>query len=272
MAMRRDISFAARYGPWALVAGASEGIGAAFAEAIAQRGVNVALVARRGPPLEALADRLTADHHVETLRIAADLANGIDAIPAALGDREVGIVVANAALSLLGPFLSEPLAAHLQEIDINCRAPLALAHEFGHHMVLRRRGGIILMSSLAGFQGGPNIANYAATRAYTAILAEGLWAELRHHGVDVLACCAGATTTPGLSSSNYWSSRRFAPRAQHPREVAEEALVALGTRPSHVTGRGNRLATLVMRRLIPRQLTIQLMEAATEGLSRSPKS
>jgi len=270
--MRRD--FVARYGPWALIGGASEGIGAAFAEEIASRGVNVALVARRPAPLEHLASTLTRQYGVEAHPIQADLttADSLDTILTTLEWREVGLVVANAALSLLGPFLAQPLEAHLREIDLNCRVPLALAHTFGAGMISRRRGGIILMSSIAGFQGGPSLANYAATRAYTAILAEGLWAEFRHHDVDVLACCAGATATPGLSGSDYRKPGLFAPPTMAPREVAREALDALGRGPAHVPGRANRIATQMLRRGMPRALTIRIMERATRSLSRSPTS
>jgi short-subunit dehydrogenase len=146
------------------VAGASEGIGAAFADALARRGLNVALVARRRPVLENLAAFLRNGYGVDVLPIVADLATDdmLHTIQAALDGRNVGLVVANAALSLVGPFLDHPLDAHFKEIDVNCRAPMALAHAFGRDMAQRQRGGIILLSSLAGFQGGPHIANYAA--------------------------------------------------------------------------------------------------------------
>jgi short-subunit dehydrogenase len=252
-------------------AGASEGIGAAFATELAARGLNVALVARRGAVLEALASDLERAHGIQALPIVADLGTPdmLSEIQSRLADRQVGLVVANAVLSLIGPFLDQPLEAHLREIDVNCRAPLSLAYAFGHQMAQRGHGGIILMSSLAGFQGGPFIANYAATRAYTAILAEGLWAELSHHGVDALTCCAGATATPGLESS-YSSPSRFAPPTMLPREVAREALDALGHGPTHVPGRANRVASQFLRRVLPRALTIRLMERATRNLSRSP--
>src|SRR5262245_54681105 len=129
-------SFAATFGPWALVAGASEGIGAAFATEIAARGLNIALVARRREPLEALAGHLARIYRVEPLPIVADLTapDFLDTLQSELGHREVNLVVANAALSLLGPFLDQPLAMHQRELDLNCRAPLTLAHAFGAEM------------------------------------------------------------------------------------------------------------------------------------------
>ena len=94
------------------------------------------------------------------------------------------MLVYNAALSLVGPFLEQPLSAHLLELDTNVRMPLSLTYEFGRRMAERGCGGIILMSSLAAFHGGPFIANYAATKAYNLVLAEGLWAEHRAGQVE----------------------------------------------------------------------------------------
>src|SRR5690349_14216203 len=118
--MRRD-SFADRYGPWALVAGASQGIGAAFASAIARTGVNVALVARRADRLEQFAAELAHASGVQTLPIAADLADphALQGILDKLERRDVGLLVYNAALSLVGPFLEQPLERHLRELDVN---------------------------------------------------------------------------------------------------------------------------------------------------------
>jgi short-subunit dehydrogenase len=220
--------FRVRYGPWALVAGASEGIGAAFADQVAAHGVNLVLIARRAPLLARLQESLRDRHGVEVRTVAVDLV-GRDALEAALRETEgleVGMLVYNAAYSRIGPFLDDPLDEHLRELDLNCRGPLMFAHSFGGPMVARERGGIVLMSSLAGGQGSPGISNYAATKAYNTVLAEGLWGELRGRGVDVLACCAGATLTPkykatqqeqgggslGLSPRRRWSRMRWCRR------------------------------------------------------------
>jgi short-subunit dehydrogenase len=122
------------------------------------------------------------------------------------------------------------------------------------------------MSSLAGFQGSPWIANYAATKAYNAVLAEGLWSELKPFGVDVLACCAGAVSSEGYSAAASQSKSRFAPSPLSPHQVAEEALDVLGRTPSFIPGRGYRLAGELVRRL-PRRLAIGLMERNTRGLN-----
>jgi short-subunit dehydrogenase len=174
----------------------------------------------------------------------------------------------NAALSLIGGFLDHPIERHLEELDLNCRAPLVLAHHFAAPMRERGRGGIVLMSSLAGSQGSPNIAHYAATKAYDLVLAEGLWGELRAAGVDVLACRAGATRTPGYLAG-LPPGRGAAPHEQEPEAVVREALAALGRGPSVIPGRVNRVAAFAMQRLLPRRSAVRLMGRTTRGRERS---
>ncbi len=243
--------------------GGSTGIGAAFASALASRGVNVALVARRAEVVRSLAESLPG----ETLCITQDLAepDAPDRILAHIDDREVGLLVYNAALSLVGPFFDQPLHEHVRELDTNCRTPLALAYELGKRMARRGHGGIVLVSSLAGMQGSPFIAHYAATKAWNIVLAEGLWAELSPPGVDILACVAGAVATPGYAATAGAGSR-FAPRPLTPEQVAEEALAGLGRGPTVVPGAANRLAAQIIRRLLPRVTAIKLMGSNTRGL------
>ena len=195
--------FRSKYGPWALVAGASEGIGAAFADELAARGLPLILLARRVEPLDALAAQLRAAHGVEVRTASVDLGapSLLDDVRRVCAGLEVGLLVYNAAVSLIGPFLEQSLDDKLRALDVNCRGPLILSDELGRAMVRRGRGGIVLMSSLAGTQGTPYVATYAATKAFNLVLAEGLWDELREHGVDVLACRAGATRTPAFERS-----------------------------------------------------------------------
>jgi len=256
--------FHQRYGPWAIVAGASEGIGAAFAEALAARGLDLVLVARRPEPLAALAARLTTTA-VET--VSADLATpeGVDAVVAAAEGREVGLVVANAAYSPIGPFVGQDPAQTTRALDLNCRAPLLLAHAFLPAMVARGRGGFVLMSSLAGQQGSPRIATYAGTKAFGAVFAESLWAELRGGGVDVLACVAGAVATPGLAAT----MSRPAPGTRTPEQVVTSALRALGRGPRVVPGPLMRASFALMSRLLPRRAAIALIDRASRDLART---
>lgn len=260
--------FAKRYGPWAVVAGASEGIGAAFARALARRGLDVVLVARRREPLAALEREITASAAVRVRGISLDL-SGDDAgaqLDQQTADLDVGLVVYNAALSPRGEFLDIPLLAQQTAIDVNVRRPLELAHRFGRRFAARGSGGIVLLSSLTAFQGSPFVATYGATKSFLLAFAEGLWFELAPRGVDVLAVCAGATRTP-----NYLRQRapNGAPGELDPEAVAGEALTHLGRSPSMIPGRFNRFASQIMRRLLSRRAAIRLMGAQTRRLTTS---
>ena len=251
--------FTDHYGPWALVAGASEGLGEAFAFALARRKLDVILLARREDKLRALAAEITSTHGVEVHTIALDLAdpNLAARLREGIGAREVGLLVYNAAYSQVGGFLDQSLEVKLRILDVNCRGPIVLCHELGTAMRARGRGGILLMGSLAGLQGSPRLATYAASKAFDLVLAESLWGELREHGVDVLACVAGSTRTPGFEKV---ASTTKAPVMQ-PAQVAEEAIEALGGPPSMVPGLANKLATMLMSHLSRRQ-RILIMKSA----------
>jgi hypothetical protein len=250
------------------VAGGSEGLGEAFARALAMRGLHLLLLARRAAPLERLAEELRARHGVEVRTAALDLARPDlgEAVARLVEGLEVGLLVYDAAASSIGPFLERPLADHLRVVEVNCRGPLVLGHLLGAGMARRGRGGLLFMASLAGGQGNPWLASYAASKAFEIVLAEGLWAELRERGVDVLACRAGAIRTPAFAASR--------PRAEvpltAPEAVAETALGALGRGPTVVAGVLNRLAAFLLTRLLPRRLSIRLMERATRRLYEAP--
>jgi short-subunit dehydrogenase len=257
-------TFAERYGPWALVAGASAGLGEAFARKLAARGLSLLLLARRREALERLAADLRAAHGVEVRPLAVDLSRPdlSPAVEEALAGIDVGLLVYNAAHSVIGPFVERPLVEQIRVLDVNCRGPLVLAHVLGGAMARRGRGGIVLMTSISGSQGGPFIASYAASKAFNLVLAEGLWEELAGRGVDVVACRAGATRTPGYEASK---PKKSVPLMEAD-EVAERALSALGRGPSVVPGALNRLAAFLFGRLLPRRVSIRIMGRATRRL------
>jgi short-subunit dehydrogenase len=259
-------NFAARYGAWALVAGASEGLGAAFARALARRGMNLVLVARRPEPLERLAHELRAEPGVEVRTHALDLAaaDSVAALSRATALLEVGVAIYNAAYAPLGAFIETSPADLERALDVNVRGPLLLARALAPPMVARRRGAIVLMSSLAGMQGTPRLAAYAASKAFDIVLAESLWAELAEHGVDVLTCCAGAIRTPGYADR---ARGKQAPGTLDPEVVVERTLVALGRGPRVIPGFINLIASLLVGRLFPRRLAIKMMAATTRELS-----
>jgi short-subunit dehydrogenase len=257
-------AFRRRYGPWGLVAGASEGLGQAFASALASRGLNVIVIARRAPQLEATAEQLRARYRVEVLPLVIDLGapDMAEQIAAGVGEREVGLVIYNAAFSKSGGFLDTPLADHLTTLDVNCRAPMMLVHRYGAAMRGRGRGGIVLMGSLAGLQGSPRLASYAATKAFAQVLGESLWGELRVAGVDALTCIAGATRTPGFEAI---AGTTPASMVMEPSVVVERALARLGRQPSMIAGFRNRVAAWFMSRL-PRTWQVRIMGNAVEDV------
>lgn len=191
-------AFRDRYGPWAVVTGASAGIGREFAAQCAQRGLNVVLVARREAPLRELASQLERQHGVSTRVIAADLTQ-VDQLMR-LGDQtadlDVGLLINNAGTGAYGPMLDNDLAFEVAVTDLNVRAPLVLSHVLGRRMRSRGRGGVVIVSSMVGLLGVTHFANYAATKAYGLTLAEGLRAELGST-VDVHA------VLPGFTESEY---------------------------------------------------------------------
>lgn len=262
--MENDTEFAARYGPWAVVAGASEGLGEAFAEALAGAGLGLVLVARRPDLLAATAARLRATHRVEVIELALDLgepdaaAHLLDAV----AGRAVGLLIYNAALSVSGAFLDVPLATHDRAVQVNCLTPLALVHGLGGPMRARRRGGLVLMSSLTGTVGTACLATYSGTKAFAAVFGEALWEELRTDGVDVVVSCAGATQTPGYQERRPRTLPALAPRPMAAAAVAHDALAALGRGPATIPGRGNRLAAFVMRHFMTRRSAVRTMGAA----------
>ncbi len=192
------MNFMQRYGTWAIVAGASEGLGAEYATELAGRGLNLILIARRAELLQALATQLSEKYKIRTKPLVLDLSlpNAAEQIVQQTMDLDIGLLVYNAAFSAVGPFLERSMDEHLREIHTNIHAPFKLIYLLGQHLLARGHGGIVLMSSLSAFQGSAYISTYAATKAFNIVLAESLWEEWRAGGVDVLVCVSGAVKTP----------------------------------------------------------------------------
>ncbi|HTP58038.1 MAG TPA: SDR family NAD(P)-dependent oxidoreductase [Spirochaetia bacterium] len=263
--MAREGSFQDRYGPWALVAGGSEGIGAAFADQLAARGLNLLLVARRSGPLEQTAARLRG-RGVEVKTAAVDLGSAAGLEEAARQARSVpvGLLVCNAASSYEGPVFKAGLSRYRHVIDTNCYGALALIDAVAGPMLQRGRGGIIIMSSMAAFQGSPFVTVYSATKAFLLSLAEGLAVEMKPTGVDVLACCPAVVRTPNYLASQPQGAKAT-PVDVEPDLVAREALQALGHRAVLVPGAKVRMAHLAMR-LMPRSAAVAMMANNTRAM------
>jgi short-subunit dehydrogenase len=253
-----------------LIAGAGEGLGAAWASALSRRGLSLQLIDRNAEPLATLARDLASRDGVAVEPVVLDLASDdlVDRIRAVSDGREVGLLVYNAAASAVGEYLDDEIAVHERMVAVNCLGPARLSHHFGRLMRARGRGGIVLTSSLSGFQGNPMLAQYAATKAYSLVLAEGLWDECRRSGVDVLACCPGATLTPGYLATRASPGRFVFPPEMSPEAVVEEALSALGRRPQLIPGWTNRIVAFAMQRLLPRRTTIEMMGRVGRTLVR----
>jgi short-subunit dehydrogenase len=247
-----------RFGPWALVTGASSGIGYAFARELASRGLNLVIVARRLRLLESFAGELRHRYGVQVQAIGLDLARPdfLEPILDTCADKDVGLVVSNAGFGLKGEhhtLVRERLSAMLA---VNCHAPLLLAHAFAPRLIERRRGGIVFTGSIEGFQGFPFSSGYAATKAFVTVLGEGLWGELRGHGVDVLVLSPGATDTAAPTLQGVDKARIVGPMMA-PETVAAQALARLGGAPVFIPGLFNRLVMRLLRAL-PRRLSVRL--------------
>ncbi len=201
--MKQFKDFKKKYGPWALIAGGSEGIGGAYADLAASNGVNVIILALDQGSLDRKASELKDRFGVDVVTIEIDLSNPklLEIVLEKTKGLEVGFLVYNAALSDVGSHFQRDLNFELKRIDINCKGPFVLTYHFGKEMALRKRGGIILMASGTGLLGSPYYTHYAATKAYDIVLAEGLWYELKPYNVDVIACIASLTSSPALENA-----------------------------------------------------------------------
>jgi len=246
-------NFSKKYGPWAAVTGASSGIGEEFSWQLAAQKINLVLVARREKRLDALAKKLVAKHHIEVKVVSADLSklDSIERIKTATASLDVGLLVNNAGFALTGDFLDHNIEDELSLLYVNCRAPLVLSHFFGKHMVKNKKGGIINVSSISAFMPLPFWSHYSASKAYDLYLSEGLWFELKDHGVDVLALCPGGTRTEFTEVAGTKEG------GMEPALVVESALQNLGKKSSIVPGLGNRFIVLLTK-LMPAKRRIKL--------------
>ncbi len=243
-----------RYGPWALVTGAAHGIGAEFARQLAAAGLDLVLV-DVDPAVHAVAESLPgARTHPVVLDLRRD--DLAAAIAPHLADRPVGLLISNAGAALTGALLDHELRSELDVLHLNARAPLQLVHALAPAMVARGGGGIVLVASTVALNGGPWIANYAATKAYLVALGDALAIELRGV-VDVQVLAPGMTDTPGLRASMDPGDAPLPPMTAQ--AVVRTCLQDLGRRHLVIPGAINKLSTGLSRFLLPRALRHRLM-------------
>lgn len=263
------MTFAKKYGPWALIAGASEGTGRAFAQQVAAQGVNCILVARREGPLEALAAELAETCGVETLAVAADLssADAADVVEGAIGEREVGLFINNAGADTVNAlFLDADEAAWNGLVNLNVKTMLGLCHRLGQPMRERGHGGILLVGSGACYGGASYLAAYSGSKAFTLCFAEGLWAEMRPHGVDVLHLVLGQTDTPAFRESLARKGTPVPDNLADPAEVAALGLERLPHGPLQNWGQGDDQAGMATDSAAARRERVRLIDRAMRAM------
>ena len=265
------MTFVESYGPWAVIAGASEGVGASFAAAVARKGLHVVLLARRQGVLDEVAWKIGGQTGVQTRAVAVDLASpdAMQTVAGATRDIDVGLLMYCAGADPnYQPFLVNPVEVATAMVQRNCVVPVQMCHHFAGPMVDRERGGIIVLSSGAAFVGAPNMAIYGGSKAFDVVFTEALWTELHPRGVDVLSLVLGETDTPALRRLR--AERGFVDEEDVPLagaatvdEVVRDALARLPHGPSWIVG-DHLYAGLQMLGGMPRRDAVAaLMKAAS---------
>ena len=233
-----------KYGPWALIIGGSEGVGAAFARKLAAAGFKLVLVARKPGPLQDLADEITrGGTEVRTLSVDMSNTDAIDRVRIATDDVEVGLLIYNAgANSIRGNFVELDPEVYRSVIAVTVVGQTEFAHHYGALMRQRGRGGMILCGSTSSYMGAPTLGPYTASKAFSRILSEALWVECRAFGFDVLHLNIGFTATPAMERLGYDLAA-----AQAPAEVAQEGLDNITNGPVWIAGGARNLEIAVKR-------------------------
>ena len=250
------MKFSEKYGPWAIIVGAAEGLGEAFSEALAHRKENLVMVDNHLGAMQNLAKQLEKSYHIKTHQINIDLSkkDAYKIIEEKTTDLDTRLLVYNAAYSQIKPFINHSSVELDKFIEVNTRTQIQLVHTFSRRLIEQKKaGGILMMSSLAGLIGMQLVAPYAATKAFVWNLAEALHHELKPHNIDVMACIAGATATPAYLKTNPQYGL-FKPSVMKPKGVAEAALKNLGKNPLFIPGFSNRMNYFILTRLLPRKM------------------
>ena len=252
------ITFKTKYGPWALVTGANAGIGKALARDIASRGVNVVAVALRQGLLDQVTTNLRAEFGVQVRTIAADLTTpgAVSDLDNATRDLDIGLVVPNAGMEVSGEFLGTDYGRDQQMLALNVVVPAQMARVFGQRLARRAEGGILLVSSVVGYQGMPLMANYGATKAYILSLGEALNVEWGPQGIDVTVLSPGLTVTD-MPAAMPFDFSKTPMTFMTPEEVARIGIGALGRKATVIPGLMNR-AVVFLGRFIPRTWPVQM--------------
>lgn len=253
-----------RYGSWAVVTGASSGIGRELAVRLAQAGLHVVLTGRNETALKALSNDIAHQFQVATWVVKADLAQeeGVTALIEATRDLEVGLFIGAAGYGTSGEFVRASLEAERNMLQVNCGAVLSLTHHFVQRFKAQGRGGIILLGSIVGFQGVPYAAHYAATKAYVQSLAEALALELKPYGIDVLSAAPAPVNSGFAARANMKLGK-----ALEPEDIGVPILKALGRKTTVLPGFLTKFLVGSLR-MLPRWGKIRVMKLVMGGMTR----
>ncbi len=251
-------NFKKKYGPWALITGASTGIGKAISEQVAQQGLNIVAVARNQDNLDALQKELQTKYAIEVKTISADLSDpkANHVINEKTKELDIGLLIPNAGIENNGPFIENDLDAEYKMLSLNTTSPMILSHVFSQRFKQRGGGGILLTSSLFAYQGVPFVSNYSACKAYILSLGEALNVELKPLGIDVTVLSPGLTDT-GMTQNMAVNFKKIPITKHVPQVVAKVGLKALGKKATVVPGLINKFYAWE-NRLIPRSWPVKL--------------
>jgi short-subunit dehydrogenase len=256
-----------RYGKWALVTGAGSGIGLELATQLAAAGFNLVIHSRQLSKIKQVETDLKSTYNIQIISIAADVSTpeGISEIIQSTRGLELGLLIVSAGYGTSGPFIDSSLHGEINMLRVNCEALVTLTHYYSQQFVQQKRGGIILLSSMVAFQGVPNAAHYAATKAYVQSLGEALAIELQPFGVDVLTAAPGPVES-GFSSRANMKMNMSLKTSQ----VGVPILRSLGRKKTVLPGRLTKILVYSLR-TVPRWAKIRIMEKVMLGMTQHQK-
>ena len=242
-----------KYGKWAIVTGASSGIGEEFARKLSSEGFNLIIIARRKDRLDKLAEEIKSHHDVEIIPVELDLTEEtfMSKLSSITKDKEIGILINNAGIGSTGEFVNADAEHEIKMVKLNCIAPTILTHHFVKGMKERKKGAIIFLGSVTAFQPTPFMASYSATKVFNLFLGNSLWWELKKYNIDVLSLNPGGTETEFQRIAD----AKTGPIPRTTKQVVETAMNALGKKPSVVDGAFNKLLTFSSR-FVSQKITV----------------